>query len=200
MVANEEEPEAGQNLTDPILQEIEEVASRDPVYQSIIKLVQSGFPSQASKLDSAAHQYWSVRDELSTEDGLLLKGHRLVIPEASRPETRKQLHASHQGMERTKRRARQTVFWPGINSDIAKDILFCVPCSVNADSLQKEPMESDPPPSRPFQDVSADLFQHGSNHFLVFSDRYSGWPILFKWNKDPTARNVAEACARAFTD
>ena len=45
--------------------------------------------------------YWNFRDEISLEDGLLLKRHRLIIPESLRGETLKQIHESHYGVEKS---------------------------------------------------------------------------------------------------
>ena len=44
-----------------------------------------------------------------------------IIPKSLRSEVLKQLHASHQGIERTQRRA--TVYWPRIISDIT--VMMC---------------------------------------------------------------------------
>ncbi len=57
---------------------------------------------------------------------------------------------------------------------------------------------SDPPPTYVFQDVSADLFQHGSLHVLVYADRLSGWPVVHQWRRDPTAREVVQAVVSNF--
>ena len=61
-------------------------------------------------------------------------------------------------------------------------------------------METDPLPTRVFQDVSADLFSHGGHYFLAYADRLSGWTTVEMWNKDPTAREVAKAVAGNFVD
>lgn len=59
---------------------------------------------------------------------------------------------------------------------------------------------SDPPPTYVFQDVSADLFQHGSLHVLVYADRLSGWPVVHQWRRDPTAREVVQAVVSNFVE
>jgi hypothetical protein len=59
---------------------------------------------------------------------------------------------------------------------------------------------SDPLPTYVFQDVSADLFQHGSLHVLVYADRLSGWPVVHQWWRDPTAREVVQAVVSNFVE
>ena len=45
--------------------------------------------------------YWNFRDEVSLEDGLLFKRHRLIIQESLRGETLKQIQESHYGVEKS---------------------------------------------------------------------------------------------------
>lgn len=59
---------------------------------------------------------------------------------------------------------------------------------------------SDPAPAYVFEDVSADLFQHGMLHVLVYTDRLSGWPVVHQWRRDPTAREVVQAIVHNFVD
>jgi hypothetical protein len=59
-------------------------------------------------------------------------------------------------------------------------------------------MKSDPPPSRIFEEVSADLFSHGGHHFLAYADRLSGWTTVTVWRKDPTSHNLIKTIAREF--
>ncbi|EFX62873.1 hypothetical protein DAPPUDRAFT_269522 [Daphnia pulex] len=56
---------------------------------------------------------------------------------------------------------------------------------------------SDPLPTH---DVSADLFQSGQLHVLVYADRLSGWPVVHRWRRDPTAREVLHAVIDNFAE
>ena len=49
-----------------------------------------------------------------------------------------QLHASHQGVEKTKMVAKKSVYWPGINKDIQ---LLCKKCSLCQEMLPQQPKE-----------------------------------------------------------
>ena len=60
----------------------------------------------------------------------ILYGQTTVVPAALHRRTLAHLHNSHRGVEATRRRAKQTVFWPGIDSDIASTISACKPCQV----------------------------------------------------------------------
>ena len=65
-------------------------------------------------------------DQTSEFKGLiLLNKKRIAIPKKARENTLKELHSSHQGIDRTKRRTRNTVYWPNIVMNITKKIKNC---------------------------------------------------------------------------
>ncbi|XP_068224072.1 uncharacterized protein [Palaemon carinicauda] len=129
-------------------------------------------------------------ENLSTDGDLVLYGARIVVPAALRRRTLARLHDSHRGVEATKRRARQTVFWPGIDSDITSTVGACEPCQMLQPSLQQEPLLSDDHPTRPFESVSVDFFIVAGKSFLVVTDRLSGWPVMVPCKGDTTASNT----------
>jgi len=59
-----------------------------------------------------------MKEELTVEDGLLLRGQRLIIPAALQTFYVGQLHQGHPGIEATKRRARETMYWTSMYTDI----------------------------------------------------------------------------------
>jgi hypothetical protein len=188
------------HLSDPMLDELRAVAESDPDYVELMAAISTGFRTPRNQTALGVRQYWSVREELSVDDGLVLFGRRIVIPRPARRELIKKLHAAHQGIVRMKRRARQTVFWPGMSNDITLWVESCQACQERLPHQQKEPLMRDPLPTRVFEDVSADLFQVGSLHVLVYADRLSGWPIVHQWRHDPSAREVTQAVIENFVD
>ena len=57
-----------------------------------------------------AKYYWDFRDELSTDEGLLLKGPSLIIPAALRESYLQHLHEGHLSASKTVLNARQHMF------------------------------------------------------------------------------------------
>nr|CAI5855329.1 unnamed protein product [Callosobruchus analis] len=55
-----------------------------------------------------------MRNELSCEQRCLLKGAKVVIPEALRTQILELIHEDHIGIVRTKILARSTVWWPNV--------------------------------------------------------------------------------------
>ncbi len=134
------------------------------------------------------------------DNGIVLYGSRIVVPIVSRQEMLKKLHAAHQGIVRTKRRAQQMIYRPGMTNGVTMLIERCATCQERFPSHFQEPMASDPLPIYVFQDVSADLFQQGSLHVLVYTDRLSGWPVVHQWRRDPTVREVVQAIMGNFVE
>lgn len=196
----DDESEGPDQLVDSLLLELRSAATTDSKYADLIKAVESGFQSSRQQYPDHVRQFWSIRHQLAVEDGIILFGSRIVVPLAARREILRKLHSAHQGIVRTKRRAQQTVFWPGITNDITMLVEQCSPCQERLPSQCQEPMLTDPLPTFVFEDVSADLFQYGSLHVLVYADRLSGWPVVHQWRQDPTAREVTQAILSNFVE
>ena len=187
------------HLRDPTLDHLRAVALSDDNYKTLIHNVENGFPTERNKADANVAPFWNIRNELSVDDGIVLYGPRIVVPKAARREVLARLHDSHQGVERTKRSARQSVYWPGINNDISTTVASCDKCQELLPSQQREPLKSEPLPTRVFEDVSADFFSYAGRDYLVYVDRLSGWPVTFHFAKgNTTSRHTINACRRAF--
>ena len=98
------------NILPRKLKKLREETSRDEELKTLIHFITHGCPEnrkEASKLDNPSKRvfylYWNSRDELTYEDGIVYKGHRVVIPAAERQNTVKSLHQSHIGIEGTLR-------------------------------------------------------------------------------------------------
>ena len=81
------------------------------------------------------------------------------------------LHSAHQGLEGILRRARQSVYWPGLTNTIKQIGKSFKSCIDNAPSLPKEPLITTSPTAYPFQMVVAD----GGHQYLAYADRLTGW-------------------------
>ena len=86
------------------LEEIQEATSGDPELQAVIKAVETG----KWRRDSPYHK---VRQELTiTTDGIVLRGHQIVMPPALRARTLTLAHQGHQGIVKTKQQLRTKVW------------------------------------------------------------------------------------------
>ncbi|XP_063591351.1 uncharacterized protein LOC134768457 [Penaeus indicus] len=192
--------EAIDEQEDLFLEELRTAASKDASYEELLHHVKSGFPKDRYNLPSALRPYWKIRNELYNDGDLVLYGPRVVVPASLRRSTLARLHDSHCGVEATKRRAQQTVFWPGINADIVNTVRACEPCQRLQPSQQQEPLMLDDKPTRPFMSVSTDFFSVAGKHFLVYADRLSGWPVVIPCGTSATSASTIRFFRHLFCD
>ena len=82
------------------------------------------------------------------QNGLIFKGERLVVPTSLREEMTEKLHSSHIGIQGCLRRARETLYWPGMNKKVEDYIAKCSTCNSYQSEQAKEPMISHHIPTR----------------------------------------------------
>ena len=85
--------------------------------------------------------YWNSRDELTIEDGLVYKGHRLVIPFKEHSAVVRSLHESHIGIEGTLHHACDIVYWPGLTAQLKDPLSRCGICNRYQPEQCKEPLK-----------------------------------------------------------
>ena len=186
-------------LVDPTLERIYAAAERDPAYRTLRDLILAGFPENRFEAPPTVRPYWGVRHQLAIDDGLVVYGARLVIPTDLRRGVLERLHKSHQGVERTKRRARLSVYWPGIGKDVADIVTACNQCRQRLPSHAREPMwREDDKPTRVFESVSTDYFHAGGHTYLVYVDRLSGWPYLITCPRTASADDLTRQLRMLF--
>ena len=152
---------------------LKEETSKDEALQAVKAAIQRGWPESKSSLPAAVNPYFQFRDELVEQEGLILRGDRVVIPNTLRKETIQDLHAAHQGIESTLRKARESIYWPNMNNEVKDYISRCDTCLTYAPRQQKEPLLSHKVPDRPWAKVATDLFQFENKDYLVTIDYLS---------------------------
>ena len=63
--------------------------------------------------------FYPLRSEITVADDLLFKSNRIIVPLSMRKEIKQRIHEGHLGQEKCKARARQVVYWLGINAEIS---------------------------------------------------------------------------------
>lgn len=104
--------------------EIKQAQQKDEVCQKVIQYCQEGWPDK-SLVKGGLKQFFHVASELSVEDGLLLRGNRIVIQMALRAPVLNRLHEGHLGINKCRDRARESVWWPGLNRELEVKISTC---------------------------------------------------------------------------
>lgn len=161
-------------------------SSKDATIQSVLHTLQEGFPDDARQLAYDIRPFLPLRHTLYELDGVLMLGDRIVVPADLRPHVLSLLHAAHQGVDRMKARATDTVYWPGLIGDISRTRAECAACHRMAKSNPTQPPMLPADPQYPFQLLAADYFHHSGHYYAVIVDRYSHWPVVFRAEQDCT--------------
>jgi len=162
-------------VRDKKFQAIKKASEEDQIIDVLITTIRNGWPISLKRCPKEVIDHWNFREELTVCDGVVMKGDRILIPKSMRAEILQQLHTPHLGIEKTRQRARQVVFWPGISKAIDEATRQCESCAKFGPSNQKEPLMSIPPPSLPWEHLGCDLMELDGVDYLVTSDYYSRW-------------------------
>lgn len=147
----------------------------NPLCRRLSEVIAAGWPTVFKEVPQDLRPFYAMREELTTVDGLLLRGQRFVVPHSLQHYYVKQLHQGHPGLEATKRRASETVFWPTMRSDIEREVSRCSPCNALKPHQPKEALRLHAVPELPWSLTAADIFEWEGQEHLVLVDSYSGW-------------------------
>ena len=160
----------------------------DPTLRSVHKYLMTTWPNIAT-INQSVRMFYTVRKSLSTEDGCIFYGNRIVIPEKYRNDILKSLHNSHTGSTRMKMVGRSYVYWPHIDKDIENFVNQCEVCQLTQNNPKEDLKTHWPSCNFPFQRVHLDFFHFAAKSFLILTDSYSKY-IDVKLMPRTTAHNV----------
>ncbi|KAM9342246.1 uncharacterized protein KZ484_014882 [Pholidichthys leucotaenia] len=160
-----------------MLTELREHTASDPDLQKLSTVILKAWPHRQTQLSPEICQYYPYRDELTIEDGIVMKGPKTVIPKSLQKDYIAILHREHPGTESTKSRACGIVFWTTVTEDIEKETTACPMSNSTRPYKQKEPLKPHPVPDLTWSTVATDIFKWNGQHYLVLVDFCSG---LFK--------------------
>ncbi|XP_037526473.1 uncharacterized protein K02A2.6-like [Rhipicephalus sanguineus] len=106
------------------------------------------------------------------------------------------LHDGHQGINRCKALARESVWWPGINNQIETLVSNCHTCAETRVQRSK-PMLPSTTPSRPWEEVGIDLFHPNGQDFVLLVGYRSRFPEVISL-RSTTALAVINAIKTVF--
>ena len=146
---------------------------------TVYQLTQQGWPHQRRHVPRLARRYWDFRDELSTDDGMLLKGPRLIIPGELQEEYLSRLHEGHLSANKVQENAKQHMYWTGIDADIEDYTKRCQEC-IKRSQVPKEPLLPHDIPEGPWRKLGMDYFAFDGNSYVLICDYFSKFPFLYR--------------------
>lgn len=126
-------------------------------------------------------KYRPFKDDLViTDDGLLLKQNKIVIPKTLRKKVVKLAHTGHQGIEKTKSLLRSKVWFPNMNKILIAETNTCIPCQAATPKTSTNPIMCLELLLGPWENLDLDFggpFPNGK-YTLVIIDKYSRYPLV----------------------
>ncbi|XP_052895692.1 uncharacterized protein K02A2.6-like [Anopheles moucheti] len=160
--------------------EVATATRNDALLRQVYRYVKEGWPRGVAYAEDLV-RFHHRRDALTTVDGCILFGERVVVPAALQKRCLNQLHRGHPGIQRMKAIARSFVYWPSLDNDITDCVATCGPCQAAAKSPQAVAPSLWPKPSGPWHRVHIDYAGPVDGvYFLVVVDAFSKWPEIVK--------------------
>ena len=166
-------------FTKPWIEKLKDSTQRDPILVTVYQLTQQGWPHQRRHIPHLARRYWDFRDELSTDDGMLLKGLRLIIPGELQEEYLSRLYEGHISASKVQENAKQHMYWTGINADIEDYTKRCQEC-IKRSQVPKEPLQPHDIPEGPWRKLGIDYFAFDGNSYVLICDYFWKFPFLYR--------------------
>ena len=152
--------------------------SKDSTLHALCDIISLGWPQNRAHCHTHLMPFWNFRDELSVEDGLILKGQSIILTKSLHVAALEYIHYAHQGTEKGKLCAKAAVFWCGTNHDIDEIVKSCAPCQEHQVANTKETLIPHDVPKHAWHTLATDLFHW--NGIMLIADLYSNFPIIRK--------------------
>ena len=144
------------------LQMVQRATSKDATLQKLISCIKKGYITN----DAALKDFRQVFHELSLVNGVILRGDKLVIPEADivpGGEGLRQMvidlaHEGHQGVVKCKKLLRTKLWFPHLDKRVEERIEGCLGCQATTYTPTRDPLRPTALPECPWQHIDMDFW------------------------------------------
>ena len=135
--------------------------------------------------------FYQRRDQLSMDQGCLLWGTRIIVPEVWQGRLLNELHYTHPGIVKMKLLARSYMWWPNLDQNIKDMVKSCKECATQRSLLPVAPLHSWPWANQPMKRVHIDFAEIEGWQVLVIIDVHSKWIEAVPLQKATVATTVS---------
>jgi len=171
------------------LDDIRMATDTDNVLQQLKRMILQGWPTHKSAVPTELVTFFDHRDELTVQDGIILRGDRVVIPRSLQTDMKQRVHTGHLGINSCLRRARELIYWPGMSRDIRQYVQVCHICATYPNKQPPETLRRHEVPERPWQKIATDIFIFCDRNYLVTVGCFSNF-IEVDYLPDTLSRTV----------
>ena len=171
---------------------IAEETTNDPVFCAVREaLVTGNWPTT-----EGIGPFQALRQELSiwpfpdTPYFILLRGERLVIPQAAVSWVLGLAHTGHPSAEKMVERLREVAWWPGWTKAAKKYASDCEACAKER-RMRPVPLKPRDLPPGPWHTIAVDLFYYQQRAFFSALDVYSRYPVVVPLTGESTSAIIS---------
>ena len=176
-------------------QRIQAATRRDPVLSKVLTYVQKGWPTDVKE---ELKPFKKRQQELTSENGCLMWGIRVIIPLKLQTKLLKALHENHPGSTRMKAMARSYFWWGGLDKAIENLANSCQSCQAIQPQPPAAPLHPWIWPDAPWKRIHVDFAgPFKGKMFLIIIDAHSKWPEVVMMSHT-TSLNTIEAMRTLF--
>ena len=128
---------------------------KDPILSQVYQYMLGGWPQKG--VSDALKPFYQRRDQLSTDQGCLLWGTRVVIPDSLRSRLLKELHCTHPGIVKMKLLARSYMWWPELDLHVERIVKNCQERALQQNLSPVSPLHSWPWANMPMKQIHVDF-------------------------------------------
>ena len=176
--------------------ELAEATRKDKVLSRVLEFTLNGWQNHIE--DDELIPYFRRRNELSCDQGIILWGMRVVIPEKLQARMLEELHQEHLGVVRMKALARSYFWYPGIDESIEAYAKSCDICLSLKNDPPPSPLYPWKYPESPWKRIHVDFAEFKSEMFFVAMDAHSKWLEVYPM-KSTTAEKTVEVVREMFS-
>ena len=115
-------------INDYRLQQIQHEIKTNESLQALSAFIQNGWPKNQDQIPEKVRPYYTHRQELTYSNRIIFKGTRMLAPKTLRNQMKRLLHTGHLWIVKTINRAKEIIYWSGINNDITNIVHACEIC------------------------------------------------------------------------
>jgi len=132
---------------------------RETVKMDAYQYVLEGWPQ--GTVNDDLKSYHQKQDQLSSNQGCVLWGTRVVIPQVLQAYLLKELHYTHPGIVKMKLLARSYMWWPNLDQNIEEIDKSCEDCATQRSLPPVAPLHSWPWANQPMKRLHLDFCRDG---------------------------------------
>ncbi len=155
---------------------VKQETKKDSLLNRVYGYLLYGWPNGNVNIDNDLKPFFQRQSELAIENGILLWGHRIVVPHSLRKLLLAELHCGHLGIVKMKAMARSYFWWPGLDADIENVTNSCSLCLMERQNPAKCKLHVWEFPKNVWERLHIDHFGPIQNKmYLVIVDAHSKW-------------------------